>query len=174
MQLALGEVFLHNPEWGDEFRAGRVSFSGSAAFRRCFRNVRDMLGASWPDAFAIGQSECDERFAKGRAAMYLSGTWSLQTVAAVNPGMKIGLFPYPNSTGDARLVFEPNMTFMKSSKTSHSAEVDAVLDAIFGSARVGLGDTRFHEDRLSSSRPPIRKPNFLSRRILTATGPSLE
>jgi ABC-type glycerol-3-phosphate transport system substrate-binding protein len=133
MQFALGEVFERLPEWGDLFRSGKRSFSGSTAFRRCFREARAVAGESWPDAFAIGQAECDERFAKGRAAMYVSGTWSLQTIAAVNPGMKVGIFPYPNSTGDAKLVFEPNMTFMKSSKTSHAAEVDAVLEAILGS-----------------------------------------
>jgi ABC-type glycerol-3-phosphate transport system substrate-binding protein len=136
MQLALGEVFEHTPKWGDSFRAGRVSFSGSAAFRRCFEQVHNMLKASWPDAFAVGQAECDERFAKSRAAMYLSGTWSLQAISAVAPGMKLGLFPYPNSTGDARLIFEPNMTFMESSKTAHPAEVDRVLRAIFSSSEL--------------------------------------
>ena len=133
MQVAIGEVFSRVPDWGDRFRAGELSFSTSPAYRGCFLALRDIRDASWPDAYAIGASECDERFAMGKAAMYVSGSWNLQMVNAVNPGMSVGLFPYPNSSGDAKLILEPNMTFMKSSKTEHPAEVDAVLAAVFGS-----------------------------------------
>jgi ABC-type glycerol-3-phosphate transport system substrate-binding protein len=133
MQMAIGDVFSRRPDWGDRFRAGEVSFSASSAYRGCFLALRDIRDATWPDAFAIGASECDERFATGKAAMYVSGSWNLQMVNALNPGMNVGLFPYPNSTGDARLIMEPNMTFMKSSKTSRPDEVDAVLAAVFGS-----------------------------------------
>jgi ABC-type glycerol-3-phosphate transport system substrate-binding protein len=133
MQLAMGSVFNDVPDWGDAFRAGRVSFSSSAGFRDCMIALRGIREESWPDAFAIGAPECDERFAAGKAAMYVSGSWTLQTVKVVNPGMRLGIFPYPNSTGDAKLIFEPNMTFMKSSKTSRPEEVDEVLAALFGS-----------------------------------------
>jgi ABC-type glycerol-3-phosphate transport system substrate-binding protein len=133
MQMAIGEVFSRAPDWGDRFRKGEVSFSSSSAYRGCFLALRDIRDASWPDAPVIGAAECDERFATGKAAMYVSGSWNLQMVNAVNPGLDVGLFPYPNSSGDAKLILEPNMTFMKSSKTEHPAEVDAVLAAVFGS-----------------------------------------
>jgi ABC-type glycerol-3-phosphate transport system substrate-binding protein len=133
MQFAIGEVFSRTPDWGDRFRALRVSFADSVAFRQVFAYAKDIVADSWADALAIGQSECDERFAKGEAAMYVTGSWTLQTINAVNPRMRVGIFPFPNQTGDAKLIFEPNMTFMKSSKSDHPDAVDNVLYAIFES-----------------------------------------
>jgi ABC-type glycerol-3-phosphate transport system substrate-binding protein len=133
MQFAIGDVFGPVPDWGDRFRAGKTSFARSEAFQNCFLAIRSLRENSWPDALGIDQNECDERFANGKAAMYVSGSWSLQTFAAVNSRMSVGIFPYPDYRGDAKLIFEPNMTFMKSSKTSHAAEVDAILAAIFAS-----------------------------------------
>jgi ABC-type glycerol-3-phosphate transport system substrate-binding protein len=133
MQFAIGEVFTRTPNWGDEFRSGKVSFASSAPFRRVFDYVKEIHDDSWPDAVAIGQAECDERFAKGQAAMYVTGTWTLQTINAVNPKMNVGVFPFPNQGGDTRLIFEPNMTFMTSSKTTHPDAVEKVLHSIFES-----------------------------------------
>jgi len=133
MQFAVGDVFSREPDWGDRFRARKASFSDSAAFRRVFTTLRQVREHSWPDALSIGQAECDERFAKGEAAMYVSGSWTLQTINAVNPRMHVGIFPFPNQAGNAKLLFEPNMTFMKSSKSEHPDAVDKVLQAVFES-----------------------------------------
>jgi raffinose/stachyose/melibiose transport system substrate-binding protein len=134
MQFAVGDVFSREPDWGDRFRSHKASFSDSATFRRVFTTVQEIREQSWPDALSIGQSECDERFAKGEAAMYVTGSWTLQTINAVNPRMRVGIFPFPNQAGDAKLLFEPNMTFMKSSKSEHANAVDEVLQAIFESS----------------------------------------
>jgi ABC-type glycerol-3-phosphate transport system substrate-binding protein len=145
MQLAMGDVFNRDPRWGDRFRSGEQSFSGSAAYRDCMRELRYIRDASWPDCPTLDAADCDERFANGMAAMYVTGTWTLQTINAVNPLMRVGIFPFPSSSGDAKLIFEPNMTFMKSAKTSHPDLVDHVLAAVFGSRELAseiLGFTR--------------------------------
>jgi ABC-type glycerol-3-phosphate transport system substrate-binding protein len=133
MQFAVGDVFSREPDWGDRFRARKASFSDSAAFRGVFTTLQQVREQSWPNALSIGQAECDERFAKGEAAMYVTGSWTLQTINAVNPRMHVGIFPFPNQAGDAKLLFEPNMTFMKSSKSEHADAVDKVLAAVFES-----------------------------------------
>ncbi|HEY9593173.1 MAG TPA: extracellular solute-binding protein, partial [Spirochaetia bacterium] len=133
MQFAIGEVFARTPDWGSRFRSRRVSFVDSVGFRRSFDDMKTVVSNTWPDALSIGQSECDERFARGEAAMYVTGSWTLQTINAVNPRMSVGIFPFPNRDGDAKLIFEPNMTFMKSSKTPYGKDVDGVLGAIFES-----------------------------------------
>jgi hypothetical protein len=92
--------------------------------------------------------------------MYITGTWTLQTINAVNPLMRVGIFPFPRSSGDAKLIFEPNMTFMKSAKTSHSALVDQVLAAVFGSRELAseiLGFTRT-SPLLKDAGPAIELP----------------
>jgi ABC-type glycerol-3-phosphate transport system substrate-binding protein len=133
MQFAIGTIFNSTPDWGDRFRARKVSFSDSPAIRRCFAGVQEVLDDTWSDALSIDQTECDERFAKGDAAMYVTGSWTLQNIDTEKPHIRVGIFPYPNESGDARLIFEPNMTFMKSSRTSHADAVDKVLHAIFES-----------------------------------------
>jgi ABC-type glycerol-3-phosphate transport system substrate-binding protein len=130
MQFAMGEVFSNTTNWGDQFRKGNVSFSTSPEFAHCFSDVEDISSATWNDAFTTDETDCDERFANGEAAMYVTGTWSLQAINAVNPHVNIGIFPYPNQAGDAKLIYEPNMTFMISSKTAYPNEVNSVLQAI--------------------------------------------
>lgn len=137
MQFAMNEVFNKYPNWGDLFREGKVSFLTSKEFRNCFEYNKEIYDATWEDAMAVNQSEADTRFANGEAAMYLTGTWALQTINEINPNMNLGIFPYPNTEGDAKLIFEPNMTFMKSSKTQYSEEVDKVFELIFGSKELG-------------------------------------
>jgi ABC-type glycerol-3-phosphate transport system substrate-binding protein len=100
--------------------------------RKCAMVLGYLRDASWPDALKLGAAECDERFAAGKAAMYLTGIWSLQTLNAVNPSMRVGLFPYPSTSGDAKLIFEPNITLMKSATTKYSDAIDKVFEVMTG------------------------------------------
>ena len=81
--------------------------------RLCLENNRNILERSWEDALSIDQYESDNRFAGGQAAMYLTGSWSLQFANQYNRGDEFGIFPYPNEHGDARLLRETNVTFME-------------------------------------------------------------
>ncbi|MBQ7887945.1 MAG: extracellular solute-binding protein [Clostridia bacterium] len=126
MQFAIGDVFSKDPAWGDRLRSGEVSFSDSA-YRRCAQKVAYQYENTWSDAMQVTQSESDLRFAGEEAVMYLGGSWSIQTLKSVAPHRQIGIFPYPNETGDAKLIAEPNITFMKGATTKH----DALIDDIF-------------------------------------------
>ena len=111
-------------------RGGIFQLTGDAG---CFAAVREILDETWTDAMSIDQTECDDRFARGEAAMYVTGSWTLQNIDGEKPHIRVGIFPFPGENGDARLIFEPNMTFMKSSRTSHAEAVDQVLHVIFES-----------------------------------------
>lgn len=126
MQFAIGDVFSKEPDWGDRLRAGEVSFADSA-YQRCAQKVVYQYKNTWNDAMQVTQSESDLRFAGEEAVMYLGGSWSVQALKSVAPYRKIGIFPYPNSTGDAKLIAEPNITFMKGAATKH----DALINDIF-------------------------------------------
>lgn len=132
MQFMLNEVFIHNPQWGDEFRKGKQGFAGNEIMEMCLGNNQDILEHSWEDALFIDQFTCDSRFEKGEAAMYLTGSWSLQFANQYAGKGDYGIFPYPNSTGDARLIRETNMTFMKSASTRHPETVERILETIIG------------------------------------------
>ena len=62
--------------------------------------------------------------------MKVSGSWSIQNFLDVDPSFDFGVFPFPNQAGNAKLIFEPNITFMKSATTKYSDAVDKVFDAI--------------------------------------------
>ena len=129
MQFAIGDVFSKEPDWGDRLRAGEVSFT-DPAYRSCAQKVVYQYENTWTDAMQVTQSESDLRFAGEEAVMYLGGSWSVQALKSVAPYRKIGIFPYPNSTGDAELIAEPNITFMKGAATKHDALVDDIFEML--------------------------------------------
>ena len=93
-------------------------------------NNKEILENSWDDALLIDQFTCDTRFEKQEAAMYLTGSWSLQFSNQYAGEGEYGIFPYPNLTGDAKLIRETNMTFMKSAATENGETVDKILKVL--------------------------------------------
>ena len=55
-------------------------------------------------------SEATNRFAKGQAAMFVTGTWINRNLKEF-PGFDYGIFPFPGKKAGARLIFEPNHTW---------------------------------------------------------------
>jgi ABC-type glycerol-3-phosphate transport system substrate-binding protein len=131
MQFAVNQVFAKNPHWGDEFRSGLQDFVKSEDYAACFRQVETVWKHTWPDAATVNQSECVKRFANEEAAMYLTGTWSIPPLFSIRPKFMIGIFPFPNESGDARLIFEPNLTFMKNSGSPNLRLVEEMIAAIY-------------------------------------------
>ncbi len=139
MQFAINEVFNKAPNWGHQFRAGKESFAKSAAYKKCYEYNKLIYDNTWSkETFSLGQTDCDARMVQGKAAMKVSGSWSIQNFMNVDKNFDFGVFPFPNQSGDAKLIFEPNMTWMKSAKTKHSAEVDKVFDVITGDVKAAV------------------------------------
>lgn len=131
MQFMMNEIFCSTPDWGDQFREGRQNFSDSPKVGLCMENNKEILKNSWEDALNIDQYECDNRFVGGQAAMYLTGSWSLQFAGQYSSWDEFGIFPYPNEAGDARLLRETNMTFMKSAHTPYDGLITELFQEIF-------------------------------------------
>lgn len=127
MQYMMNEIFRYDHSWGDKFRAGTVNFQDNEDIKSCIMNHKKMLDATWKDALLLDQFESDSRFIQGEAAMYLTGTWSLQFTDQYGEDMRFGIFPYPNRKGDADLIQETNLTFMKSANSKY----DKLIDKIF-------------------------------------------
>ncbi|MDR1643899.1 MAG: ABC transporter substrate-binding protein [Clostridiales bacterium] len=112
MQLAMGRVFNSNPAWGSEFREGKRAFASDDDYPACLEEVKKIFDNTWPDTMTVDQYECARRFANGEAAMCVTGSWFMQALGSMSPDMNVGIFPYPNEEGTAKLLFEPNLTFM--------------------------------------------------------------
>lgn len=130
MQFMMNEIFCDIPDWGEQFRQGDQNFSGNPSIRRCMENNRYILNHSWQDALTIDQYECDLRFANGQAAMYLTGSWSLQFTGQYSSRDEFGIFPYPNEAGDARLLRETNLPLMKSAVTPYGELITELFQDI--------------------------------------------
>lgn len=131
MQFAINDVFNKYSTWGDDFRAGLQSFVLSPEYRAAYGYNKLIYDNTWKDeTFSLEQTKCDARFVQGIAAMKVSGSWSIQNFLDVDPKADFGIFPFPNQTGDSKLIFEPNITFMKSATTKYSDAVDKVLEVI--------------------------------------------
>jgi len=143
MQFAANDVFRENPGWGDDFRAGKASYSDSPLWRDCYRQAKYALDHSWADAPSIAQVEADRRFASGGCAMYLTGSWSIQAILTIAPQSRLGIFPYPNATGDAKLIFEPNITFMMSASSAHRDLIEQMIGALLSDQELAESALQF-------------------------------
>jgi ABC-type glycerol-3-phosphate transport system substrate-binding protein len=132
-QFAINDVFNKTPDWGDQFRANKVSFATSKPFQTAYQYNKLIYDNTWKDeTFSMEQTKADARLVQGKAAMKVSGSWSIQNFFDVDPDFDFGIFPFPNQTGDAKLIYEPNITLMKSATTKVSDAVDKVFEVISG------------------------------------------
>lgn len=153
MQHMMNEIFLEEPDWGDRFRRGEVSFQENTTIRQCFENNKRILQASWEDALRMEQYESDSRFIQGEAAMYLTGSWSMQFVNQYGADMEFGIFPWPDESGDAKLIRETNMTFMKSAETAYGGLIDDILRDLLADAALAQEILDF-----TQSSPVVKEP----------------
>jgi len=130
MQFMMNDVFNHDPAWGDKFRAGEVSFSEDEAAQTAYQYNKLIFDNTYPETFSTEQTDCDAKMVKGEAAMKVSGSWSIQNFLDIDENFDFGIFPFPNQTGDSKLIFEPNITFMTSAATEHQDAVNKVLDVL--------------------------------------------
>lgn len=136
MQFLTNSVFHELENWGTLFRRGNLNFSNNKIIAECMKQNQYILENSWDDALIIDQYESDRRFAEGEAAMYLTGSWSLQSINQYDTDTNYGIFPYPNQEGDSDLIKETNLTFMIS-KTSPNQELSAdILEKLLGNEKL--------------------------------------
>ncbi|CUX35792.1 Multiple sugar-binding protein precursor [Clostridium sp. C105KSO13] len=130
MQFAMNDVFNNDPAWGDEFRDGKVSFSDSEEMQTAYDYNKLIYDNTFPETFSTEQTDCDAKMVQGEAAMKVSGSWSIQNFLDIDENFEFGIFPFPNQTGDSKLIFEPNITIMTSKDTKHQEEINQVLDLL--------------------------------------------
>ncbi len=132
MQFAMNDVFNNNPAWGDDFRSGKTSFTDSKEFQTAYSYNKLIFDNTFPETFSTEQTDCDARMVMGEAAMKVSGSWSIQNFLDIDENFNFGIFPFPNQSGDSKLIFEPNITIMTSVASEHQDAINCVLDVMTG------------------------------------------
>ena len=130
MQFMMNDVFNNEPDWGDKFRAGETSFSDSEAAQTAYSYNKLIYDNTFEDTFSREQTDCDASMVLGEAAMKVSGSWSIQNFLDIDEEFNFGIFPFPNQTGDSKLIFEPNITIMTGAETEHQDAVNKVLEVL--------------------------------------------
>lgn len=130
MQFMMNDVFNNNPTWGDDFRAGKTSFTDDKAAQTCYQYNKLIYDNTFPETFSLEQTDCDAKMVLGEAAMKVSGSWSIQNFLDIDENFDFGIFPFPNQTGDSKLIFEPNIAIMTSATTEHQDAINCVLDLL--------------------------------------------
>lgn len=130
MQFMMNDVFNNDPEWGDKFRAGEVSFADSEAAQTAYSYNELIFNNTYEDTFSTEQTDCDARMVLGEAAMKVSGSWSIQNFLDIDEEFDFGIFPFPNQSGDSKLIFEPNICIMTSAATENQDAVNKVLEVL--------------------------------------------
>ncbi len=130
MQFMTNEFLAQDENWGDLFRSGKNNFKDSKEIKNCFDQVEFVYKNSWDDVSNVNQQDCTMAFAADEAAMFLTGTWTVQTLQTIRPDIEIGIFPYPNSKGNSKILYEPNITFMRNVYSSEAETADKVIAAL--------------------------------------------
>ena len=139
MQFAVNEVFRNTPNWGDLFRANQRNYVDSPEFRLAYERNMLIYQNTWQDlTFSMEQTACDARMVMGEAAMKVSGSWSIQNFLDVDENFDFGIFPFPNEAGDAKLLFEPNITFMTSADSPNQEAIDALYHVLVSDKELAL------------------------------------
>ncbi|SKB56089.1 ABC-type glycerol-3-phosphate transport system, substrate-binding protein [Lachnospiraceae bacterium] len=128
MQFAINDIFAKNPAWGDDFRAGKEKYTGNKDWETVYNYNKLIYDNTFEDTFSLEQTGCDAKLVNGEAAMKVSGAWSIQNFLDIDENFDFGIFPFPNQTGDSKLIFEPNITLMKSKDTAYSEAADAFIN----------------------------------------------
>lgn len=124
--LTAPNLYEVSAEWGEEFKNGEHS-AEDPDFKGGYEKAKFMMENSWEDTYSVDQTTCDARFVKGEAAMQIDGSWCINNYLVLDDSFEFGLFSIPNENGDAKLTFEPDITFFQSADTKYPDLVDDIF-----------------------------------------------
>ena len=138
MQFMMNDVFNNDPTWGDKFRAGEVNFATDKAAQTAYTYNKLIFDNTYPETFSTEQTDCDARMVLGETAMKVSGSWSIQNFLDIDENFDFGIFPFPNQSGDSKLIFEPNICIMTSAASENQDAINCVLDVMTGNKDLAI------------------------------------
>lgn len=137
MKSSMGLImndFLSKPENKDfdvQYGTGQKTLEGNwnAGLEKWTQLIQkgyitaDMLGTDYDQAL--------DEFATGKAAMWESGPWAMDTIKQKNPNLKVDMFPFHGSEpGPGWLIGGPGVGFAGNKESKHLDAVLQVLDLI--------------------------------------------
>ena len=111
-------------DFGEKYRNGKTTLEGN--WNKYLEKWSEMItdGVYTKDMVGIDHDQALEEFATGKAAMFCSGPWDLDTIKDKNPNLKVDMMPfYGTKASDGWLIGGPGCGFAvnKSSKNKDAA-----------------------------------------------------
>lgn len=87
-----GKVSGELPDWVDRMYADQGSYK---EVQDIFEMIKLIMDNGTPRAMETGSEQGAADFANGKAAMFVQGTWSAESILSVNPNIRIGVGALP-------------------------------------------------------------------------------
>lgn len=135
MKQSIGIVnneFYSNPDnkdFDEKFNKGEVSLAESwlPHVTQWSRMITE--GCLTPDMLGLSYDQALDEFATGKAAMWESGPWAVNTILEKNPDIELGMFPIPGiKEGAGWLIGGPGSALAINAGSKHIDEALQVLE----------------------------------------------
>ncbi len=128
-QLMLATQVDHYLDQMDKLRTGRLSSAEKEEILNVLRLFRRLYGYSQlKGEAAYTYYEACERFAKGDAAMMISGSYALNTISSFNTGIQMDVFSFPGETREKQVMLSSIDTAVcVADSSSHKGEAMSFL-----------------------------------------------
>ena len=117
--------------FGEDYRNGEASLDGT--WNEYLETWSQMIteGIYTTDMTGTDHDQALEEFATGKAAMYCSGRWDLETITSKNPDLKIDMMPFNGTkASDGWLIGGPGCGFAVNESSKNKDAAKKVLEAI--------------------------------------------
>jgi raffinose/stachyose/melibiose transport system substrate-binding protein len=110
--IALTTVYASDPRWGQQLKAGTVTFDGTPGWHAALQDLVDMNNAACfePGPAALTTVAADGEFAQGQALMYLNLTAHKGAIDAGNPQFTYSQHPFPSGNDPSRTMTLMNLS----------------------------------------------------------------
>lgn len=117
--------------FGTEYREGKTTLDGT--WNKYIEKWSEMItaGVYTKDMTGIDHDQALEEFATGKAAMFCSGPWDLETIQSKNPELKVDMMPfYGTKESEGWLIGGPGCGFAVNEKSKKKEAAMKILQAI--------------------------------------------
>ena len=117
--------------FGEDYRNGEASLDGT--WNEYLETWSQMIteGIYITDMTGTDHDQALEEFATGKAAMFCSGPWDLETITSKNPDLKIDMMPFNGTkASDGWLIGGPGCGFAVNESSKNKDAAKKVLEAI--------------------------------------------
>ncbi len=126
--MTIQSVYKDTPGFGSDVQAGKASFAESTGWQQALKDTQALNTAGYLPRTILGTSyqDSEDMLATGKAAMTISGQFSVASAKQTNPAVDLGMFPMPY-TADRAVTTYVDVTLGVAKTSKHVEEAKKFL-----------------------------------------------